>query len=253
MPSPVESLSLRGVSVRYGGTREEQALHEVSLQLAAGEFIAILGPSGAGKSTLIRCLNLLVRPTSGSVLRNGRDLTLLSPAELRKARTETGMVFQQFHLVRYSSALTNVLSGSLGSRPAWKNGLGWFSAEERRRAVEALERVGLADFAQRRVDQLSGGQQQRVAIARMMMQRPSVILGDEPVSSLDPITAKGIMDELAELHRQGTRLTVVNLHSPELARLYASRIIGLNRGRVVFDGPPDDLTGGEAARIYRTS
>ncbi|WP_166239089.1 phosphonate ABC transporter ATP-binding protein [Paenibacillus turpanensis] len=246
-------LVLQDITVQYDDRYAPPALQDVQLTLQDGQFVVILGPSGAGKSTLIRCMNQLVRPTRGKVFWGTHELTALTEKQLRPYRAGIGMVFQQFHLVPRCSVLTNVLTGLIGSRPAWKNAVGWFDGSERERAGHALEQVGLAGFERRRVDRLSGGQQQRVAIAKMMMQRPLLILGDEPVASLDPATARGIMELLTALHRREKRLTVVNLHNVELAKQYATRIIGMNRGRIVFDGPPEQLTDEVEKEIYRES
>ncbi|HZG56764.1 phosphonate ABC transporter ATP-binding protein [Paenibacillus sp.] len=242
---------LNRVTVSYGKRGGASALADVSLEFRPGEMVGVLGRSGAGKTTLIRCINALVRATSGTVEVNGRSLAGLGARELREVRSRIGMVFQQFGLVPRTTALTNVLLGAIGQRPAWRNAVGYFDAEERARALAALEAVELGGLGSRRVDQLSGGQQQRVAIARALMQRPSVLLGDEPVSSLDPVTSRGILELFARIHAEDPRrITVVNLHDPELALAYCTRIIGLREGRVVFDGPPDAVDASARLAIY---
>ncbi|GAB7386907.1 phosphonate ABC transporter ATP-binding protein [Bacillaceae bacterium] len=241
-----------GKIAKKPGTKIPPALADVSLRLQPGEFVAVLGSSGAGKSTLIRCLNLLVRPTRGRVLWNGKDLTTLAEKELRSIRTQFGMIFQQFHLVPRLSVLNNVLLGTLGKRAAWKNWLAYFSREEKERALEALRQVELADFAEKRVEHLSGGQQQRVAIARMLLQDPQVILGDEPVASLDPVISRNIMDLVRRIHESRRLITVMNLHDVGLAKRYATRIVGLSHGRVVFDGPPELVNEDVQQTIYGT-
>jgi phosphonate transport system ATP-binding protein len=244
------TLQLIGLSKRYG--REEQpALRQIDLTVAPGEFVAILGRSGAGKSTLIRCVNLLVRPTEGKVVWNGRDLTAASPRALSEARREMGMIFQQFNLIAPLSVLTNVLVGAFPALPLWRCVSGLFPREAVDRAMEVLDRVGIARLAHRRAKALSGGQQQRVAIARALMLHPRIILGDEPVSNLDPVSARRILELLASIHREENRITLLNLHDVRLAKAFATRIIGLAEGRIVFDGPPERLTEAEAARIYR--
>lgn len=244
------NISIEDISVTYG-SHQPPALEHVSLQLKQGEFIGIIGSSGAGKSTLIRCINLLVKPTSGSIVWDGMELTRMSEKELRHIRTNIGMIFQQFNLVPRITVLTNVLLGALGSRSSWKNWLGYFSKDERELALQSLEQVGLKSYIGQRVENLSGGQQQRVAIARLLMQNPKIILGDEPVASLDPVISRSIMDSLLEIHRRNKLITLINLHDVELAKQYATRIIGLSRGKVVFDGSPSEVTPEIQQLIYQ--
>jgi phosphonate transport system ATP-binding protein len=243
------TVQLTGVTVLYRSSHTP-ALQDVNLTFQPGEMVGVLGRSGAGKSTLIRCMNGLVRPASGVVEVGGQDISKLTERKLRRVRTHIGMVFQQFGLVPRTTALTNVLLGSVGARSAWRNAVGFFDRNERARAALALHAVELTPYGNRRVDELSGGQQQRVAIARALMQRPIVLLGDEPVSSLDPVTARGIIDLLARIHREERRLTIINLHDLELALSTCSRIIGLREGRVVFDGPASEVTEEVRLRIY---
>jgi phosphonate transport system ATP-binding protein len=243
-------LSIENISVTYG-KYSSPALQNVSLQVKQGEFVGIIGSSGAGKSTLIRCINMLVRPTSGSIVWNETELTKLQERELRKIRTNIGMIFQQFQLVPRLNVMTNVLLGTLGSRSFWKNGLGYFSKEEQELALQSLEQVGLEPFARQRVEHLSGGQQQRVAIARLILQNPQVILGDEPVASLDPVISRSIMDILQRIHKHSRLITIMNLHNVELAKQYTTRIIGLSHGKVVFDGNPDEVTPEIQRMIYQ--
>lgn len=238
------------VSVAYGAA-SAPALQEVTLDIRPGDIVGVLGRSGAGKSTLVRCVNGLVLPTKGEVRVNGVSLTSLPSRQLRNARSRIGMVFQQFSLVPRLSALTNVLLGALGQRSGWRNAIAYFDAEERSRALAALAAVELDGFGQRRVEALSGGQQQRVAIARALVQRPVVLLADEPVSSLDPMTSRDIMSLLARIHREHEqRITVVNLHDPGLALAFCNRIIGLRAGRVCFDGPAERVTEETLEAIY---
>lgn len=242
-------LSLQNLGKRYtpGGP---WALRHVDLALQPGEFTVILGPSGAGKSTLIRCINRLVEPTEGAVLWEGQDLLALDPGALRRQRRAIGMVFQEFHLIDRLPVLANVLVGRFGALSTWQALTGRFPQEDVAIAWQALERVGLGPYAARRARELSGGQRQRVAIARALAQRPRLILGDEPVSNLDPATAYAIMDLLAELNRRDGITLLLNLHSVELARRYAHRVVGMNNGRIVFDGPPPALTGAALQEIY---
>ncbi|WP_202078243.1 phosphonate ABC transporter ATP-binding protein [Caldalkalibacillus salinus] len=245
------TLILKELNVSYKTRRrEEQALDHVDLTVQEGEFIGILGRSGAGKSTLVRCINQLVRPSSGQVLWNGMDLSTLKGPRLRKVRREIGMVFQQFHLIPRLTVLQNAVLGNFGYRPLYKNIVGYISKEESNRALHALERVGIEHLAQKRVDQLSGGQQQRVAIARVIMQQPKILLGDEPVASLDPTTSKQVLQLMKEIHHTEGMTTIVNLHDVQLALDYCQRIIGLKNGQIIFDGAHDEVTTDVLDEIY---
>lgn len=237
-------MSVAGLGVRFGNG--VVALGRVDLQFAPGAFTVLLGPSGAGKSTLLRCLNGLVTPSEGQVL--GPDGTPIA-RRLRAHRRETGMVFQQHQLIGRLSAMENVLIGLLGQRSGWR-ALMPASRAERERALDALERVGLLDRALTRADALSGGQQQRVGIARALVQRPRLMLADEPVASLDPVTAARVLDLLARICREDGITAIVSLHQLDFARAYADRIIALAAGSVVFDGPPARLAEDDIARIY---
>ncbi|WP_281889772.1 phosphonate ABC transporter ATP-binding protein [Paenibacillus sp. YYML68] len=242
-------LELRGISKTYKSAAKP-ALAAVDLRIEEGEFVAILGRSGAGKSTLIRCINRLVEPDAGEVLWRGRSITAMQSEALRAIRGEIGMVFQHFQLLPRLSVLTNVLAGRFAVMPRWRSLLGLFSEADRAAALEALRQVGLEALAQRRVEQLSGGQRQRVAIARVLMQQPRLLIGDEPVSSLDVVTAGRVMGYIQSLHREQGLTVVMNLHDLQLARSCASRIIGMAGGRIVFDGTPDQLGEAELELIY---
>ncbi|EKP95054.1 phosphonate ABC transporter ATP-binding protein [Thermaerobacter subterraneus] len=241
-------IEFRHVSKVYpGGVR---ALRDVSLKINPGEFVVIVGLSGAGKSTLLRCINRLIEPTEGEILVDGVDVRKLKGAELRRLRSQIGMVFQTFNLVKRSSVIKNVLAGRLAHTPVWRGLLGWFPREDVRLALECLDRVGIADKAWVRADQLSGGQQQRVAIARALAQRPKIILADEPVASLDPPTSHVVMSDLRRINREDGITTIVNLHFIDLALAYADRIIGMRNGQVVFDGPAAGVTEKTFEEIY---
>ncbi|MEQ8265774.1 MAG: phosphonate ABC transporter ATP-binding protein [Parvibaculum sp.] len=240
-------LDLDKVTVRYAN--RVTALDEASASFPKGQFIVLLGPSGAGKSTLLRCLNGLVRPTSGKVRSEEGGNILGSSAALRRHRQRTGMIFQQHHLIGRLTALQNVLMGRLSFHGTLRSLLPLPRAD-RLLALEALDRVGLADRALHRADQLSGGQQQRVGIARALAQQPHLILADEPVASLDPATADKVLALLHRICREDGITAVVSLHQVELARRYADGIYGLAGGRIVFDGPAAELDAPMLDTIY---
>jgi phosphonate transport system ATP-binding protein len=226
------------------------AVKSVSFEVQDGEFLAVIGLSGSGKSTLLRCINRLIDPTEGRVIWDGIDVTAAQGKELRQIRRQIGMVFQQFNLVKRSSVMVNVLSGRLGyAHPLWSL-LGQFPAQDRKRAIAALERVGIAEKADNRADQLSGGQQQRVGIARALMQEPKLMLADEPVASLDPVLSHSILQYLELLNRQDQITVLCSLHFLDLVHRYATRVIGLKDGELVFDGLPSELTRERFKQVY---
>lgn len=226
------------------------ALNDVSFEVEDGQFLAIIGLSGSGKSTLLRCINRLIEPTEGRVVWDDVDITAAKGSELRRIRRQIGMIFQQFNLVRRSSVMTNVLSGRLGYANPWSSLIHQFSRKDRQNALQALDRVGIAEKADNRADQLSGGQQQRVAIARALMQEPRLMLADEPVASLDPVLSHSIMQYLELLNRQDGITVLCSLHFLDLVHRYASRVVGLKDGEVVFDGLPEELTPEKFKEVY---
>jgi phosphonate transport system ATP-binding protein len=217
------------------------ALKDVSFTVPEGEFLVVIGLSGSGKSTLLRCINRLIDPTEGEIIWNGVDLAKLSGEDLRNARRKIGMVFQHFNLVKRSTVLTNVLSGRLGYTSSWKSLLGRFSSEDHEKAKQALNRLGIADQIHKRADELSGGQQQRVGVARALMQEPEMILADEPVASLDPVLAHSIMQRLENLNQEDNLTILCSLHYLDLVQRYATSVIGLRSGELVYSGSQADI------------
>ncbi|NLF03074.1 MAG: phosphonate ABC transporter ATP-binding protein, partial [Anaerolineales bacterium] len=217
------------------------ALRDVSFDVADGEFLVIIGLSGSGKSTLLRCINRLVEPTEGHIFWHGTDITAADPAQLRQIRRRIGMIFQHFNLVRRSSVMMNVLAGRLGYVNPGGSLLYRFPAKDRQMAVRALERVGIADLASKRADELSGGQQQRVGVARALVQEPEMILADEPVASLDPVLAHSILGYLEQLNQEDGITVLCSLHYLDLVQQYATRVVGLREGRIVYQGAKEDI------------
>ncbi|CAN5640891.1 phosphonate ABC transporter ATP-binding protein [soil metagenome] len=238
----------RDVEVTYKGGLK--ALKGVSLEVPKGQFVVVVGLSGAGKSTLIRTVNSLVIPSAGDVSIGGESITRARGTKLRRMRSDIGMIFQTFNLVKRSSVLRNVLAGRLGDVNALLGLLGFFPRDDVAVAHDCLRRVGIPEKAFVRADALSGGQQQRVGIARALAQRPSVMLADEPVASLDPPTSHAVMRDLRRIAREDGMTTIVNLHFIDMAREYADRIVGMRDGVVVYDGPPAEATDDVFENIY---
>jgi phosphonate transport system ATP-binding protein len=229
----------------------ERALRGVSLEVSGNEMVAVIGPSGAGKSTFIRCVNRLTEPTGGRIELDGTEVTSLSGDELRKSRRDMGMIFQEFNLVERLTVMENVLSGRLGYVSTWNAFRRDFPGDDIERAYEVLDRVGLAGHENDRADELSGGQRQRVGIARAILQRPKILLVDEPTSSLDPETSRAVMDLLTEIAADDDIPVLINIHEVALAEEYADRIVGLREGETVFQGLPAELDEGARDTIYR--
>ena len=227
-----------------------KAISGIAFTVDEPQVVAIIGPSGAGKSTLIRFINRLVEPTRGSVRLYDTDLIVLGRRELRRARRRMGMIFQEYNLVERLTVMENVLSGRLGYVSFWRAYRRKFPPEDVAAAFKMLERVGLAGYQNTRADALSGGQRQRVGIARALMQKPDLLLVDEPTASLDPKTAREIMRLLVELaHARGTP-ALVNIHDVALAQAFSDRIIGLRQGEIVFDGTAGEVTEAVLTDIY---
>ncbi|GAB6991640.1 phosphonate ABC transporter ATP-binding protein [Paenibacillus pini] len=225
-------------------------LRNINLTIQKGELVVIVGLSGAGKSTLLRSINRMNDITSGDIRINGNSVTQASGSELRLIRRDIGMIFQSFNLIKRATVIQNVLSGRVGYHSTLRTMLGWFPKEDIDLSLTALQRVNIREKAYTRADQLSGGQQQRVSIARALAQEAQVILADEPVASLDPLTTRQVMEDLKRINRELNITTVINLHFIDLAREYATRIIGLRAGEVVFDGTPEEATDEAFAEIY---
>lgn len=227
-----------------------QALKDINLQIGKGEFVAVIGLSGAGKSTLIRCINRMHDITGGQLFVDETDVGALKGKGIRKFRRKVGMIFQSFNLVNRTTVLKNVLVAFAPDNPFWRTLTGMYTKNQKIKALEALDQVGILDKAYVRVDQLSGGQQQRVALARTLAQGPDVILADEPIASLDPVTAKRVMDDFTRINKELDITILMNIHHVEIALEYAERIIGIRAGEVVYDGPTSEVDEETLKMIY---
>ena len=226
------------------------AINGVDLKVEKGQVMALIGPSGAGKSTLIRCVNRLENPTSGEIWLNGENIVKMRSGKLRRARRNMGMIFQEYALVERLTVMENVLSGRLGYVGFWRSFLRKFPQSDINAAFGLLEKVGLDTMVNKRADELSGGQRQRVGIARALIQKPEILLVDEPTASLDPKTSRQIMRLITELCEENQLTAIINIHDVALAQMYAERIVGLREGSIVYDGPPDDLKPDVLTEIY---
>ncbi|PWW05193.1 phosphonate transport system ATP-binding protein [Paenibacillus cellulosilyticus] len=226
------------------------ALNNINLSIEQGEFVAVIGLSGAGKSTLIRCINRMHDISDGQLLVDGVDTAKLKGKQIRRFRRRIGMIFQSFNLVTRATVINNVLVSLVPDMPLWQRVTGIFTRNQKLKALEALEKVGILDKAFVRVDQLSGGQQQRVALARTLAQSPDIILADEPIASLDPVTAKLVMDDFKRINQDMNISVIMNIHHVEIALEYADRIIGIRQGEVVFDGRAAEVTKDVLSYIY---
>jgi phosphonate transport system ATP-binding protein len=241
-------LVIENLTKRYA--TGDLAIDKVSLSVPPGQVVGLIGPSGAGKSSLIRCVNRLVEPSEGRVRLGDTDLTVLSRSGLSQARRRMGMIFQEYALVDRLTVMENVLSGRLGYVGFWRSFLRRFPQADIDRAFAVLDRVGLMEHLDKRADALSGGQRQRVGIARAVVQEPDLLLVDEPTASLDPKTSRQIMRLIVEVCGERQLAAIVNIHDVALAQMFVQRIVGLRKGRVVFDGPPDGLTPAVLTEIY---
>jgi phosphonate transport system ATP-binding protein len=240
-------LELASLTKTFG---RNTAVDAVSFTVEKPAMIGIIGRSGAGKSTLLRMINRLTDASDGKIIYEGRDVTALTGAEKRAWQSDCAMIFQQFNLVPRMDVVSNVLHGTLNRRSTIATMFNLFPEADIHRAIDILDRLGIAEHAPKRAEALSGGQQQRVAIARALMQDPKIVLADEPIASLDPMNAQLVMDDLRRIHEEDGRTVVANLHTLDTARRYCDRVIGMLHGRIVFDGTPDQLTTGVARDIY---
>ena len=228
-------IEFQNVSKRYPNGFE--ALKDINLKIEQGEFVAVIGLSGAGKSTLIRTINRMHDISEGALTVDGTNVMALQGKSLRAFRRKIGMIFQSFNLITRTTVIKNVLTAFVPELPWWRAFFGIFKKEEKIAALESLDKMGILDKAFVRADQLSGGQQQRVALARTLAQNPQIILADEPVASLDPVTARQVMDDFQRINRDMNITVIINIHHVELALQYASRVVGIREGRIVYDGP----------------
>ena len=242
-------IEFKNVSKRYPNGFE--ALKNINLSIEQGEFVAIIGLSGAGKSTLIRTINRMHDISSGSLTVDGTDVMSLHGKSLRSFRRRIGMIFQSFNLITRTTVIKNVLTAFVPDLPWWRAAFGIFTKEEKMKALESLDKVGMLDKAFVRADQLSGGQQQRVALARTLAQNPQIILADEPVAALDPVTAKQVMDDFRRINRDMNITVLINIHHVELALQYADRVVGIRAGEIVYDGPVDKVDQAVLDSIYQ--
>jgi len=241
-------LVIENLTKRYA--TGDLAVDQVALSVPAGQVVGLIGPSGAGKSTLIRCINRLVEPSEGRIWLGDTNIGTLSGGGLTKARRRMGMIFQEYALVDRLTVMENVLSGRLGYTGFWRSFVRRFPQSDIELAFAVLERVGLSDQIDKRADALSGGQRQRVGIARALVQEPELLLIDEPTASLDPKTSRQIMRLLVEVCQERGLAAIVNMHDVALAQGFVQRILGLRKGRIVFDGLPDGLTPDVLTEIY---
>lgn len=231
-------------------TKGKQVLKNINFDIKEGELLSIIGPSGAGKSTLLRSINRMIEPTSGKIVFDDRDITKLKGRNLRKMRTDIGMIFQHYNLVERLSVFENVLHGLLGYKNSLQGIFSLYTEEEKEKALDIIEELGIIDHIYKRCDELSGGQKQRVGIARALIQDPKIILCDEPIASLDPRASMVIMEYLKRISRERGITVIVNLHQVDVAKKYSDRMIGLNDSEIVFNDAPDEMNQLDVSKIY---
>ncbi len=240
-------LRINKLTKRFG---DKTAVEAATLEIDKPCMLGIIGRSGAGKSTLLRMINRLGDATEGSITFEGREITTLKGRDKRAWQSECAMIFQQFNLVPRMDVVSNVLHGTLNRRSTFSTLFNLYPMTDIHKAIDILDRLGIAEHAPKRAEALSGGQQQRVAIARALMQDPKIILADEPIASLDPMNAQTVMEALRRIHEEDGRTVIANLHTLDTARRYCDRVVGMRDGRIVFDGLPEQLTTGVAREIY---
>jgi len=244
-------LEFKNVSKVYNNVT--QALIDVSFSVKEGEFVSIIGPSGSGKSTILRCINGLVAATQGEIVFDGQNVTQADKKTIRQIRKKTGMIFQHYNLVDRLSVIENVLHGRLGHKSTISGSMGWYTEQEKEKAFQIIDLLGLSEQCYKRCDELSGGQKQRVGIARSIMQNPKLILCDEPIASLDPSSSRVIMDHLSSINKTMKITCIFNLHQVDVALNYSERIIGLTKGQIIYDGFPKKLTKEKIYEIYQSN
>jgi phosphonate transport system ATP-binding protein len=244
-------LEFRNVSKIYNNATK--ALTDISFSVDEGEFVSIIGPSGSGKSTILRCINRLVDATQGEIIFDGHDINKADKKEIRQVRKKTGMIFQHYNLVDRLSVIENALHGRLSHKRTLTGAVGYYTEQEKETAFQILAKLGLTEQAYKRCDELSGGQKQRVGIARSLMQEPKLILCDEPIASLDPSASKVIMDHLSAINKNMNITCIFNLHQVDVAMKYSKRIVGITLGKIVYDGPPDQLSKEKIHEIYQSN
>lgn len=248
MSSPL--LSIRNLKKTYD-KHKTYALNGIDIEFNAGEFVVVIGPSGAGKSTFIRCINRMIDSSAGEIVFDGVHMEQIKGRSLKMQRANIGMIFQHYNLIDRVNVIKNVLYGRLGKMSLFRSTLGLYSAEDKREAYDLLKKVGLEEHIYKRASALSGGQMQRVGICRAIVQQPKLLLADEPIASLDPQSANVVMDQIKEITTERNLTCIVNLHQVDFAKKYASRIVGIKDGLVVFDGKPTELTEDMIAHIYK--
>ncbi|UKS28624.1 phosphonate ABC transporter ATP-binding protein [Paenibacillus sp. HWE-109] len=241
-------LELKQVSKQYGA--DTRALLDVNFAVKEGEFVSIIGPSGAGKSTLLRCINRMIDASSGEIIFDGASVLGFKKRDLKRLRTRIGMIFQHYNLVNRLSVIENVLHGRLGYKSTLAGMFGIYSEAEKRQAYSILQMLGLEEQVYKRCDQLSGGQKQRVGIARALIQNPKMLLCDEPIASLDPNASKIIMEHLRSICSKMGITVIINLHQVDIALKYSDRVIGVNKGTIIYDGHPAGIHADQLSKIY---
>lgn len=244
-------LEINSIAKTYNGQTE--ALKEFSFSVEKNQFISVIGSSGSGKTTLLHMINGALAPDTGSVSLDGQELSAMKGKQRRRVQKKIAVIYQDFRLVEPVSCIENVLNACLADMNPITGSLGLFTKDQRSEALQLLERVGLKDKPEELVKNLSGGQKQRVAIARALMQHPALLLADEPIASLDPVTGRQILSLLRDICDKEGITVIMNSHNPQLSAEFSDRILGLRRGRLIFDGEPSQLTSAELDRIYEGS